>query len=133
MNTRFLTTLPVRAALILGSICASTTGAHAQSAIARAKVPFEFVASGRMMPAGEYSVEVPDFNGVIVLHGTTGNPVALLTTVAGSAAPTTTSKMIFERRNGIVYLSAVEWPDNTARVMSKFKPVAKPAFTAALR
>jgi len=133
MNTRFLKTLSLRAALLLGSLGALTLTANAQSSIAKATVPFEFAAGSAMLPAGEYTIEVPDFSGVILLRGSAGNSVALLTTFSGAVSRSTFAKLIFGRRDGVVYLSAVEWPDQNARVMSPFKHVAKGAVAAALR
>jgi hypothetical protein len=132
MNTRFLKTLSLRAALLVACLGAMTLGANAQSVVAKGTVPFEFAAGGAMMPAGEYSIEVPDLSGVILLRGSAGNSVALLTTVSG-AAPTTSAKLIFERRNGMPYFAAVEWPDRSAHVIAAFKHVSKGAVAAALR
>ena len=67
-----------------------------------------------MMPAGEYTVNVPDLSGVLLLHGSAGNSVALFSTFSGEIPNTTSAKLIFERRDGMVYLSAVEWPDQSA-------------------
>ena len=133
MNTRSLKTRSLRAALLLGSLGALTLGAYAQSPIARASVPFEFAAGGAMLPAGEYTVEVPEFSGIILIHGSAGNSAALLSTFSGTARGTTSAKLIFEKRAGMAYLSAVEWPGETAQVMSVFKPVTKGAVSAALR
>jgi hypothetical protein len=133
MNTRFLKTHSIRAALLLGSLGALTLPSNAQTEVARANVPFEFAAGGAMMPAGEYTIDVPDLSGVIMLHGSTGNSVALLSTFSGAISHTTTAKLLFERRDGMVYLSAVEWPDQSARVMGAFKHVTKGAVAAALR
>src|ERR1700734_1348220 len=133
MNTQFLKTFSLRGALLLGGLCALTLGANAQSAIAKATVPFEFAAGGAMMPAGEYTLDVPDFSGVILLQGPAGNSVALLSTFSGAVSRTASAKLIFERRDGMVYLSAVEWPGQTAQLMSVFRHVTKGAVAAALR
>jgi hypothetical protein len=133
MNTRFLKTRSLRAALLLGSLCALTLAANAESPVAKATVPFEFSAGGAMLPAGEYTVDVPDLSGVILLHGSAGNSVALLTTFSGAIPGTTTAKLIFERRDGMAYLSGVEWPDQSARVMSPFKHITKGAVATAVR
>jgi hypothetical protein len=133
MNTRFLKTFSLRGALLLAGLCALTLGANAQSVTAKATVPFEFAASGAMLPAGEYTVEVPDFSGVILLHGPTGASVALLSTLSGTVSNTSTTRLVFERRDGMVYLSAVEWPGQTAQLMSVFRHVTKGTVAAALR
>ena len=129
MNTRFLKT-----AFLRGRAGWSLRlAANAQSTVARANVPFEFAAGGAMMPAGEYTVDVPDLSGVLLLHGSAGNSIALLTTFSGADSYTTSAKLVFERRDGMAYLSVVEWPDQSAHVMSAFKRVTKGAVAAALR
>jgi hypothetical protein len=128
MITRFL-----NLACLLGALGVFASGANAQSGIARATVPFEFAAGGAMMPAGDYTVDVPDFSGVLILHSSAGNSAALFSTFSGAAPDSTTAKLIFERRDGMVYLSAVEWPGVSAHVTSVFKHVAKGAVAAKLR
>jgi len=68
-----------------------------------------------------------------LLHGSAGNSVAQFSTFSGETSGTPAAKLIFERRDGMAYLSAVEWPDQTAKVMSVFKHVTKGAVAAALR
>jgi hypothetical protein len=116
----------------LGGLSALSLAADAQSPTARATVPFEFAAGGAMMPAGQYTIEMPDLSGVIFLQGAHGNSVALLTTFSGAVATTSTAKLIFERRDGMVYLSSVELPGETAQLMSVFKHVTKGAVAAAI-
>lgn len=131
MNTRFLKTFSLRAALLVGSLGALSLGANAQM-VARASVPFEFAAGGAMLPAGDYTIDVPT-PGVILLHGSTGNSVALISTFSGEISGTNQAKLLFERRDGMAYLSAVEFPDESVKVMSVFKRVTKGVVAAALR
>jgi hypothetical protein len=133
MNTQFLKTLSLRGALLLGSLGALALGANAQTKIAKASVPFEFAAGGAMMPAGDYTLGVSDLSGVILLRGSSGNSVALLSTFPGTASANSAARLIFERRDGMAYLSAVEWPGQTMQLMSVFKHVSKGAVAAALR
>jgi hypothetical protein len=86
-----------------------------------------------MLPAGEYTVEVPDLSGVLLLHGAAGNSVALLSTFSGAVPNSTSARFIFERRDGVVYLSSVEWPNESAHVISVYKHVTKGAVAATLR
>lgn len=133
MHTRFLKTHSFRAALLLGGLYALTLAANAQSVVAKANVPFEFAAGGAMMPAGEYTVDAAGVSGVILLHGTAGTSVALLSTFSSAVSDTPTARLIFEKRDGMVYLSAVQLPGETAQVMSAFKRVTKGAVAAAIR
>jgi hypothetical protein len=127
MHTRLL-----KFACLLATLGAFALTADAQSAVARASVPFEFAAGGAMMPPGEYTVEAPGFSGVIVLHGTVGNSVVLMTFASDALPPSSTAKLLFERRDGMAFLSAVEWPNQSVRLASPFKYAAKVAATAAL-
>src|ERR1700722_4496902 len=133
MINRFLTTHALRAALLLASLGALSLSANAQSSIAKANVPFEFAAGGAMMAPGQYTVEVTDLSGVILLHGAAGNSVALLATPSGAVSEGAVSKLIFEKRDGMAFPSSVQLPGQTAQVMSVFKHVRKGAVAAALR
>jgi hypothetical protein len=128
MNTRFL-----KIAGLLGLLGAFSFAANAQSAVAKATVPFEFAAGGAMLPPGEYTVDIPDFTGVLVIHGTAGSSIAFLTVTSENAPPSNTTKLIFERRDGVAYLAGVEYPNKSVRLMSPFMHVVKGAATAALR
>ncbi len=132
MNTRFLTTLSLRASLLLGSLSALTLGANAQTPITRASVPFEFAAGGTMLPAGEYSIDIPDLSGVIFLHGSSGKTIALLTTFSSAISNAGSSKLVFQKRGGLAYLSAVECPGESVLVMSAFKGVSRGPVEAAI-
>jgi hypothetical protein len=127
MNTRFL-----NIACLLGALGVFALTADAQSAVATATVPFEFAAGGAMMPPGEYTVDVP-VSGVIVLHGSEGNSVALLTISSGLVTPSNTAKLLFERRGGMAFLSGVDWPNQSVRMASPFMRVVKGAASASLR
>ncbi len=133
MITRFLTTHALRAALLLGSLGTLSLAANAQSSIAKANVPFEFAAGGAMMAPGHYTVEVTDLSGVILLHGEAGNSVALFSTFSGAVPDATNARLIFMKRDGMAYLSAVELPGQSVQVISVFKHVAKGAVAASLR
>ncbi|HTW63632.1 MAG TPA: hypothetical protein VME17_03410 [Bryobacteraceae bacterium] len=127
-NARF-----VKAACFLGALSVFAVAGGAQTMTATAKVPFEFAAAGAMLPAGEYTLNVPDLSGVILLHGSAGNTVALLTVASQVMAPSGTAKLIFERRDGMAFLSAVEWPNQSLRVVSPSAHPVKAPVTAALR
>jgi len=125
MNTRFL-----NIACLLGALGVFALAADAQS-VAQATVPFEFAAGGAMLPAGDYAVEVP-VSGVIVIHGSAGNSVTLLTIGSGLATSSSTAHLLFERRGGMAYLAGVEWPNQSVRLASPFMHVVKGPSTASL-
>ena len=84
MNTRFLKDTIRPRCPVIGRFERAFAGCQRAVPMAKATVPFEFAAGGAMMPAGEYTIDVPDLSGVIVLHGAAGNSVALLTTFSES-------------------------------------------------
>jgi len=127
MNTRFL-----HVAFLASVLGAFALAANAQSPVAKATVPFEFAAGGAMLPPGEYTVDTP-VSGVIVLHGSAGHSVALLTIGSGLATSSSISKLLFERRDGMAFLSGVDWPNQSVRLASPFMRVVKGAASAALR
>jgi hypothetical protein len=123
MITRFVKTVG-----LLGALGVFTLSA-ADMPFARATVPFEFAAGGSMMPAGDYIIDLPDFTGVVVLHGPQSASVVLLTT-ASETTSASGSKLLFERHDGMAYLTGVQGPDKSVKV-----PVARivKVATAALR
>ena len=123
--------LSLRVAILAGTLASLTLAAHAQSPVAKATVPFEFAAGGAMLPPGDYTITLADVSGVILLQGSSGSAIALFTNFAGAPVRSTT-QLVFERRAGMPYLSAVEWPDQTMRLISPFKAVTKGMATAAL-
>jgi hypothetical protein len=125
-------TFSFRGVLVLGALCALTSAAQAQSEFAKAKVPFEFAAGSTIMPAGEYTVEVPDLSGVILLHGDSGSSVVLFTTSSAAPAMTSSVKLVFERRDGMAHLAGIEWPGASTHVMPVYQRVTKGVTTAAL-
>jgi hypothetical protein len=127
MNARSL-----HIACLLSALGVFALTAEAQSPVAKATVPFEFAAGGAMLPAGDYAVDIP-ISGVLVLHGSAGNSVTLLTIGSGIATASSTAQMLFERRDGVAVLAGVDWPNQSVRLASPFVPVVKGAASAALR
>jgi len=124
MNARF-----VKFACLLGALSMWTLAASAETPIAKASVPFEFAAGGAMLPPGEYTLDMPD-SGVLILHGPAGNSVALLTIASDTGSASSNAKLLFERHDGMAFLSAVEWPGQGVKV--PFTHVVKTSATASL-
>jgi hypothetical protein len=119
MNIRFL-----RVVWLLGSLLAFTFAANAQTSVANVHVPFEFAAGGKMLPAGDYSIESPELSGVLLIRGRAGNSVAVLATAGAPGTATSTVKLTFERRGAELYLCVLELPDETVTLVS---PMISPA------
>ena len=97
------TSVPLAAALIV--LSAGAASAQDQLTV---KVPFAFEVRGRMLPAGQYSVEQE--GGVLIIrgeHGTRGN-AAVLTIPAGGQDPSgNTPVLTFVRHENDYRLTGV--------------------------
>ena len=57
----------------------------------------------------------------------------LLTFSADLAPLSSTAKLLFERRDGMTFLSGVEWPNQSVRLTSPFMRIVRGAASASLR
>lgn len=81
---------------ILASVFLLAASGAARASIIEAKVPFDFVAGGRVMPSGTYRIEADNMDSsVLLIRGEKGNHAAvfILTTPVegphpGGASPT---------------------------------------------
>ncbi|MBN9659476.1 MAG: hypothetical protein J0H49_14935 [Acidobacteria bacterium] len=94
------------AAMMMTSMVASAAAPEV-----RVNIPFDFVASGQKMPAGQYSFVNEPSAPVLTLRSSNG-PVAmaLVSYNAGSMAIATDQKkvnLVFEKKNGIHYLKQI--------------------------
>ena len=97
---------------LLGGLLALAIAGHAQSPSAIVHVPFRFVAGGKMLPAGEYTISDANISRVLLIRGSAGNSLAVMTTPMG-AGKTGKAKLSFERRGSELYLSSIELPDQS--------------------
>ena len=114
---------------LLGSIGAFAATVNAQNALANVHVPFEFAAGGKMLPAGDYMLESPDLSSVLIIRGASKS-VALLAMTASPGTMTSTARLVFERKDGELFLSGVELPDETFHLTSPFTNLPKIAAKA---
>jgi hypothetical protein len=108
MNIRFLKLI-----WLLGGLLALAIAGHAQSPSATVHVPFRFVAGGKMLPAGEYTISDANISRVLLIRGSAGNSLAVMTTAIGAGTKTGKAKLSFERRGSELYLSSIEMPDQS--------------------
>ncbi|HUA18266.1 MAG TPA: hypothetical protein VMB25_05940 [Bryobacteraceae bacterium] len=104
---------------LLASLGAFTATVNAESSLARVHIPFEFAAGGKMLPPGDYTLESPDMSSVLVIRGTSQS-AALLGVSGARATQTTKAQLIFERKNGELFLSGVEVPGRTFQLTAPF-------------
>ena len=100
---RSLCVCAAAAALWTGPATAANT-----SSAAKAYVPFEFVVSGKTMPAGTYIISTPDAAGVLSVRAERGNTTALAVgTRVSSPISRPGPQLVFVRKGGKLHLSQV--------------------------
>ncbi len=98
-----------RVTLLLGLLALLAVSAYAQGPIVNAKIPFEFVASGKTLPAGNYAFTV---NGDHLMMKNADTGALTFATVLTRIAGTPESKQVrvtFDVSGGKHFLEAV-WP-----------------------
>ena len=100
--------------LLFGGLLALATSLSAESALLNVNVPFAFVAGGRVMPAGSYTIEEPTTHGVLLLRGTQPNSTAMVLAVNGGPSYTSHAGVTFSRQGSSVVLSSVVVPGGSS-------------------
>ena len=75
-------------------------------------VPFAFTAGDQLLPAGDYSVQVNQERGTVVLHQDGRSPLTLLTSQKESSDTPRRGKLVFKRYGLSFFLSEVWSQDN---------------------
>jgi hypothetical protein len=96
---------------------------HAQTIAMKANVPFNFIVSGKALPAGEYTVQTLYGGEVLLIQGG-GNTVSVVSSHrCESATASNNSKLIFRRTQGTYFLTQVWSMGSTAgRELPKSHP-----------
>jgi hypothetical protein len=110
MKTRAL----VMAAVMALTAIATTRVAQAQDGMA-VNVPFDFVAGGKTLPAGEYIVKIsaPTRAMILISRKDATTSAFINTNPAVSLAPQAESKLVFNRYGDSYFLSQVWSEGNT--------------------
>jgi hypothetical protein len=120
----------LKTTLFFGGLLALAASLSAETALVTVNVPFAFVAGGKVMPAGSYTIEEPSSGGVLLIRGNQPNSTALV--LALNAGPSTTNHagVTFNRRGSVVVLSSVDVPGGAS--YSLVAPEHKAATTVSL-
>lgn len=101
-------TITKHAALLLMTLIGLAGLLNAQSATVTAQVPFDFIANGKTMPAGECTIAV-QVNGRALLSINSGNQHNFAFSVDDeSASAKTESALVFHRYGGRYFLVAIK-------------------------
>jgi hypothetical protein len=100
----------MKTTLFFGGLLALATSVHAEAALVNITVPFSFVAGGKSMPAGNYTIDQPTSGGVLMIRGNQPDSSALV--LAINAGPTTADHagVTFTRHGGAVVMQTIEVP-----------------------
>ena len=101
MNTRSLLCACAVAAAMTATALANTATST------RTKVPFAFVASGKAMPAGEYTLGKSGETVMSVRHEDGAAALALVTHRVGPINGAAQPKLVFVRKNGKYHLREI--------------------------
>jgi hypothetical protein len=96
--------------LMFGGLLALAASLSAESAMVNVNVPFSFVAGGKVLPAGSYTIEEPSTGGVLLIRGNEPNSSAMIIAVNGGPSNATHAGVTFSHRGGAVVLSTVSVP-----------------------
>jgi hypothetical protein len=115
MKTRTVITIATLAAFVLGLSAAL----HAQTAptpLLRVQVPFEFIAGGMHLPAGQYDILHVGGPNLIMLRSSDGYARALVSVkVSPTRADESTTKLVFNKYGETYFLSQV-WTEQDNQV-----------------
>jgi len=100
-----------RLTLVLGLLGVLLSTAFGQGTVLHAKIPFEFVAGGKTIPAGTYDFGVSR-NFVQMKNSDTGKTVSLvyMTRIAADNTATGRARIAFDVQDGKHFIEAV-WPE----------------------
>ena len=116
-----------RALLGLAAALALGVAANAQAVMNKVviRVPFDFVAGGRQMPAGSYTVRRvrSDAEAALIIRSEDGRSSAVVLTNTGDAGPSTAA-LVFRQHGDRYFLAGVSVP-GTASVRELPKSLAE--------
>lgn len=83
-------------------------GAAIGGGATKARIPFEFVVSGRSMPAGDYTFEIKSGNPVVAMRDSQGRSVhILLSRQPGNSLDDRNPRFVFHKQDGKFVLREV--------------------------
>lgn len=100
----------LKSTLLFGGLLALAMSLSAETALVNVNVPFAFVAGGKMLPAGQYTIGEGTSGGFLLIRGTQPNSTALVLAVNAGESTNNHVGVTFRHRGGSVVLSTIEIP-----------------------
>ncbi len=97
------------ASVVVLSMAVASVSARAQASFPlAANIPFDFVVGKQTLPAGEYRIEQPSSNSVLLIRSTDGHTSTIVMTMAALANDwQSESKLVFNRYGDQYFLSQI--------------------------
>jgi len=93
----------------------ATASAYAQTAALKANIPFNFVVTGKSLPAGEYAIQsLSTSERVLVIRGSDKSANMVMVSPCESAKPSDKTKLIFHRYGDCYFLSQIWTAGNSS-------------------
>jgi hypothetical protein len=93
----------------------ATASAYAQTAALKANIPFNFVATGKSLPAGEYTIQsLSTSERVLVIRGPEKSAHMVMANACESAKPSDKTKLVFHRYGDRYFLSQIWTAGNSS-------------------
>jgi hypothetical protein len=83
----------------------------------RVQVPFSFVAAGKELPAGEYTIQQTSESGIVIIHGAGEGRTVVSPTMFVWASGSEEPGAKFTTVAGQKYLDRIEMPDGSVRAL----------------
>src|ERR1700693_2371038 len=84
----------------------ATASAYAQTAALKANIPFNFVVTGKSLPAGEYTIQSLSVNErVLTIRGADKSANMIMVSPCESAKPSAKTRLVFHRYGERYFLS----------------------------
>lgn len=105
------------------ALCIATVAFAQTGNSLRVTVPFDFIASGQKMPAGDYLVEESGQSGTLILHAINAKQSAIVIGEPASLRVRDHAPSLrFERHNGEIHLVRVNDVNGPSRILAMRDP-----------
>jgi hypothetical protein len=122
----------LKTTLLFGGLLALAMSLSAETALINVNVPFAFVAGGKTLPAGQYTIAEESSGGFLMIRGTQPNSTALVLAVNAGESANKKAGVIFSRRGASVVMSTVEIPGGVTYSLVAPEQKTAAALTVAL-
>lgn len=86
--------------------------AQSRRPVITAQVPFDFIVSGKILPAGEWAIDAQGDGQTYLLLSSEGHKMLILPNATESLTASAESKMVFHRYGGRYFLSTISRQGN---------------------